>query len=75
MADFPEIEIFQTVLFWMFHVSLFFSSLDFFSSMYLSLLQMVSAWVVNTSREKSSGGGDFLLAISSEWLPYGTDRL
>jgi hypothetical protein len=52
-----------------------FSSLYFITSFDLGPVQMASARVFTTSRDKSSGGGVSPSARSAEWLPYGTDRL
>jgi len=73
MPDIPEVEIWRTVLLWMFHLSLL--SLYFFTSLDLGPVQMASARVFTTSGDKSSGGGVSPCAGSAEWLPYGTDRL
>jgi len=59
----------------MFLLSLFFSSLYFFTSLDLGPVQMASAQVFTTSGDKSSGSGVSPCAGSTEWLPYGTDRL
>jgi hypothetical protein len=59
----------------MFLLSLFFSSLYFYTSLDLGPVQMASARVFTTSGDKSSGGGVSPGAGSAEWLPYGTDRL
>jgi hypothetical protein len=73
IPDIPEVEIWRTVLLWMFLVSLLFSLL--FTSLDLGPVQMASARVFTTSGDKSSGGGVSPCAGSAEWLPYGTDRL
>jgi hypothetical protein len=75
MPDIPEVEIWRTVLLWMFLLSLFFSSLYFFTSLDVSPVQMASARVFTTSGDKSSGGGVSQCAGSAKLLPYGTDRL
>ena len=74
MLDIPEVEIWRTVLLWMFLLSLFSPSLYFFTSLDLGPVQMASARVFTTSGDKSSGGGVSLCAGSAEWLPNGTDR-
>jgi len=51
-----------------------FSLLYFFTSLNLGPVQMASARVFTTSRDKSSGGGVSPCAGSAEWLPSGTDR-
>jgi hypothetical protein len=55
MPDIPEVEIWRTVLLWMFLLSLL--SLYFFTSVDLGPVQMASARVFPTSGDKSSGGG------------------
>jgi len=76
MPDIPEVEIWRTVLLWMFLLSLLSSLLlYFFNSLDLSLVQMATARVFTTSGDKSSGGGVSPCTGSAEWLPYGTDRL
>jgi hypothetical protein len=75
MPDIPEVEIWRTVLLWMFLLSLFSSSLYFFTSLDLGPVQMASARVVTNFGDKSSGGGVSLCAGSGEWLPYSTNRL
>jgi hypothetical protein len=75
MTDIPEVEISRTVLLCMFLLSLFYSSLYFFTSLDLGPEQMASAWVFTNSGDKSGGGGVSLCAGSAEWLPYGTNRL
>jgi len=66
MQDISDVEIFMKVLLWMF---LFFSSLHYFTSLDLSPVQMALAWVLTTSWDISSGGGESLCAGSDERLP------
>jgi hypothetical protein len=66
MPDIPEVEIWRTVLLWMFILSLLFSSLYFFTSLDLGPVQMASARVFTTSGHKSSGGGVSPYAGSTE---------
>jgi len=73
MPDILEVEIWRTVLLWMFLRSLLF--LYFLTSLDLGPVQMASARVFTTSGDKSSGGGVSPCTGSAEWLPYGTDRL
>jgi hypothetical protein len=75
MLDIPEVEIWRTVLLWMFLLSLFSSSLYIFTSLDLSLVQMASAQVFTISGDKSSGGGVSTCTGSTQWLEYGTYRL
>jgi len=75
MPDTPEVEIWRTVLLWMFLLSRFFSSLYIITSLDLSPVQMPSARVFTTCGDQSSGGGVSPCIGSAEWLPYGTDRL
>jgi hypothetical protein len=74
MPDILEVEIWRTVLLWMFLLSLVFSSLYFVPSLDLSPVHMASARVFTTSGDKSCGSGVTLCAGSAEWLPYSTDR-
>jgi len=75
MPAIPEVEIWKTRLLWMFLLSLFSSSLYLFTSLDLTPVQMASARVFVTSRDKSSGGGVSPYAGSAEWLPYNTNQL
>ena len=76
MPDFPKVERWRTVSFWMFLLSLLFCLLLYFiTSLDLGPVQMASARVYITSGDKSSGGGVSPCAGSAKWLPYGTDRL
>jgi hypothetical protein len=52
-----------------------FYSLYFLLSLDLGPVQMASARVFTTSRDKSSGGRVSPCAGSAEWLTYSTDRL
>jgi len=73
IPDILEVEIWRTVLLWMFLLSLLF--LYFFTSLDLGPVQMASTQVFTTSGDKSSGGGVSPCTGSAKWLPYGTDRL
>jgi len=75
MPDIPDVEIWRTASLSMFLLSLFFCFVYFFTSLDLGPVQMASARVFTTSGDKSSGGGVSPCAGSTEWLPYGTDRL
>jgi len=78
MPNITEVEIWRTVLLWMFLLSLSLLSsvlLYFFTSLDLGPVQMPSALVFTTSGDKSFGGGVSQNAGSAESLPYGTDRL
>jgi hypothetical protein len=57
MPDIPEVEIWWTVLLWMFLLS-HLSSLYILTSLDLGPVQMASARVFTTRRDKSRGSGD-----------------
>jgi hypothetical protein len=63
VSDSKMVEIWKTLSFWMFLLSVFFyTSFDF------SPAKMASTWVFSTSRDLSSGDGDSLDALYAESL-------
>jgi len=76
LLNIPEVEICRTVLLWKFlHSFLFARLLYFFTTLDLRQVQMVSAQVITTSRDLSSGDGVSPCTRSTKWLAYSTYQL
>jgi hypothetical protein len=68
------VQIWRTVLLWMFLLSLLSLLLYFVTSLDLGPVQIASAPDFTTSGDTSSGGGLSQGAGSAEQIPYGTDQ-